>query len=878
MTAGPVLDLVAWAAAAAAVAGAWSSVRDAGHRPSPRTLALLSFATAAPVALFLFLASRFLAADLSYQHVFFYTATDVEWPWRLAGSWAGREGSMLLWTSWLAVATLGVAWWHKRAPPTDAAEIRGRAWTVAVLATALALFLIAVATQSAFLPTEARLLDGRPEGNGLNPTLKSGYILIHPPMMFAAYAAATIPLAAALAHLATGTDRWSRVAMPWTRLGWLLMTFSLGLGALWAYYTLGFGGYWAWDPVEVANLLPWLAFTVYLHAQLHHERHGSYRNMGPFLAVLPFLLTLFSTISTRSGLWVSVHAFTDPTDTFNPDAAARFLDILRVEPSLAFHVGLFLATLAAFLAAWCLRLAKDHGRLAGYSRAVALLLGLVVAYALLAPASAVSALVEAGAAATGGSAGLGLLGLLVLACIAAALPMLWGSREAPAAKPRGAMRQGVNLRSLAAYSILALGLALLVLFIFHVAAAQRGSTARFYEERFPYLALPVILGILVFQGHQAYGRRKSLWLAAGALAAAVAAWLLARSQGDFRLAQGALLFVPALALTWVGFARIRKAGPPSGTPRAVRRADALLLLAALLDVLFWLNPPTVRLGPWSWQPVWPMQALLGGLSLVALWGAARSLAGHPLRWQGAVHVLAGALGGFYVAPVLAAISWLLRRGHLADRRDHDPRWRARLHQVALHGIHFAIALALLGYAPSTYLKESRDVELAAGAATDVAGFAVTFDGTRTEGSTGPVDHAAVQLRATGHGITGALEPPLAWERRAGAHFPLPATLRTWTGDLYADVTAVHVAAGSFCLGPEHTDGAWVEAYRAGSPSRLCAEDTIDAVRFKVAWLPGLGILWLALAVGVGAMAVLMGTAARPTPGPASSSYPGAAKP
>ncbi|MCA1819726.1 MAG: cytochrome c biogenesis protein CcsA, partial [Halobacteriales archaeon] len=637
---------------------------------------------------------------------------------------------------------------------------------------------------------------------------------------------------------------------------------------LWAYYTLGFGGYWAWDPVEVANLLPWLAFTVYLHAQLHHARHGSYRAMGPFLAALPFLLTLFSTISTRSGLWVSVHAFTDPTDTFNPDAAGRFLDILRVEPTLSFYVGLFFATFALLLALWSRRLAAEQGRLRMASRAIAAAFASFAAFALVAPVSALSGLLEASWRVMG-SAGLGLLGLAFLSCFLAALPLLVGPGQ-PAESPKRKPRRGlghIHMRSLAAYAVLALGVALLVLFLFHVAAAQRGSTAGFYEERFPYLALPVTLGLIVFQGHQAFGRRRSVEVAAAALLVAAAAWAAARGVGQFRLAQGLALGIPALVLVVVAFVRIRRAGTPPGTPRTVRRADTLLLIAALLDLLFWLDPPTLRIGTWAWTPVWPAQAVFGALAIAVLWGAVLGLVGHPRR-SGALHLAAAALGGFYVAPLLAAASWLLRRGQSKLAEPLDGRGRARLHQVALYGVHFAIALALLGYAPSTYFKEQAAPEFAPGQAVRAAGHDVTFLETRTDAAAGyPADTLWQDFAVHGQGETDAiLTAELRWEQDAGAYYPLPSTARSWSGDFYLDVEAVHVAAGSPCLGG-HPGGAWVEAYRAGSPSRVCGGDRIDAVRATVASLPGIGLLWLALAVGVAGMAALM--ASQPIEDPAA---------
>ncbi|HLF16229.1 MAG TPA: cytochrome c biogenesis protein CcsA, partial [Candidatus Thermoplasmatota archaeon] len=373
-----------------------------------------------------------------------------------------------------------------------------------------------VALQDTFVRTAQELLARSPDGSGLNPTLKSPFILIHPPLMFVAYALATVPAAAALAHFASGTNRWSRVAMGWSRVDWVVYTFAMGLGGMWAYYTLGFGGFWAWDPVEVANLLPWLGLTLYLHAQLHHARHGSFATVGPFLGLLPFLLTLFSAIATRSGLWVSVHAFTDPTNTFNPDAAARFLRILDLEPALRFYTGLMLATLALALALWSLRLARDHRSHLRLAAAVAFVLASLAAFALLDGRSAASLLLEVSRRATRGHTGLGLLALGFGAALLAAAPALLAKEQAPARPFR------LDLRTLAFASVLVLGLSLLAIFLFHMAAVS-GWTTGFYEKRLPYLATPALLGILVLQGLELFGRRRALAVA-GATAPARTWW------------------------------------------------------------------------------------------------------------------------------------------------------------------------------------------------------------------------------------------------------------------------------------------------------------------------------------------------------------------
>jgi cytochrome c-type biogenesis protein CcmF len=78
----------------------------------------------------------------------------------------------------------------------------------------------------------------------------------------------------------------------------------------WAYVELGWGGYWAWDPVENASLLPWLTMTAFLHSVMIQEKRGMLKRWNVGLIVGTFLLSIFGTFITRSGVIASVHSFT----------------------------------------------------------------------------------------------------------------------------------------------------------------------------------------------------------------------------------------------------------------------------------------------------------------------------------------------------------------------------------------------------------------------------------------------------------------------------------------------------------------------------------------------------------------------------------------
>ena len=108
-------------------------------------------------------------------------------------------------------------------------------------------------------------------------------------------------------------EKWIHLTRRWTMIAWGFQGVGILLGAHWAYAVLGWGGYWSWDPVENASLMPWLTGTAFLHSVMMQEKRGMMRVWNVWLVFITFLLTIFGTSLTRSGMVNSVHAFAQST-------------------------------------------------------------------------------------------------------------------------------------------------------------------------------------------------------------------------------------------------------------------------------------------------------------------------------------------------------------------------------------------------------------------------------------------------------------------------------------------------------------------------------------------------------------------------------------
>jgi cytochrome c-type biogenesis protein CcmF len=290
--------LTALYAAGASLYGARSGRREwvaSGRRAVYCLAALL-------VTAFAILEAAFLRSDFSYALVAEGSSTDTPGFYKVTAVWATQDGSLLLWSTLLALFSSAVLFLTRR----SLREIAP--YATAVLGAVAAFFLLLmVAWENPF----DTLAVPPPEGAGLNPLLRHPAMMIHPPMLYTGYVAFSIPFAFAIGALITrrtGAD-WIRATRRFALVAWTFLGTGIMLGALWSYTELGWGGYWGWDPVENASLMPWLVGTAFLHSIMVQEKRGMLKVWNVSLICATFALALLGTFLVRSGILESIHAF-----------------------------------------------------------------------------------------------------------------------------------------------------------------------------------------------------------------------------------------------------------------------------------------------------------------------------------------------------------------------------------------------------------------------------------------------------------------------------------------------------------------------------------------------------------------------------------------
>jgi cytochrome c-type biogenesis protein CcmF len=251
------------------------------------------------------LASLFATMRLEYDYVWGHSDPSYSMPYRIAGVWAGQQGSFLLWAS--AAAVFGLL------ASRGTGEFR-RWFTVFY-----SVFLSAIAGILAFeSPFKLVMAGGLPvvpnEGAGMSPALLNYWITIHPPVIFLGFGALTVLAAYGFAALATNKlQEWVPMVRPWAIVAATLTGLGLCMGGFWAYETLGWGGFWMWDPVENVSFVPWVLSLGLVHGIIVQITRKQWTVTNLMLAGLPFLLFVYGTFLTRSGVLseTSVHSFAE---------------------------------------------------------------------------------------------------------------------------------------------------------------------------------------------------------------------------------------------------------------------------------------------------------------------------------------------------------------------------------------------------------------------------------------------------------------------------------------------------------------------------------------------------------------------------------------
>lgn len=268
--------------------------------------------------------------NIIYQHYFEYyyawqhSSSDLPWYYMLSCFWEGQEGSFILWIFWQAFISSILMF--------SAGEWKNRVISVIMLSQfALVSMLLGVsilgyklgsspfellrnAMKDAPIFKMPDYLSKIKDGNGLNPLLQNYWMVIHPPTLFFGFASTVVPFAYVIAGIwKKQYSEWVKPCLPWILISAVVLGTGIVMGGFWAYESLNFGGYWAWDPVENASLVPWLVLISALHVVIIYKRTGQSLRLGAILIMLTFVLVLYATFLTRSGILgnSSVHSFTD---------------------------------------------------------------------------------------------------------------------------------------------------------------------------------------------------------------------------------------------------------------------------------------------------------------------------------------------------------------------------------------------------------------------------------------------------------------------------------------------------------------------------------------------------------------------------------------
>jgi cytochrome c-type biogenesis protein CcmF len=822
-----------------------------------RFLVFLTFITS--TAFFFLLVYYFLAPNFDINYVHGHTSTAYPWYYKLTGLWAGEEGTIVLWIWFIALSVIieeAIQSWRAKKAKLDDKAVLLFDWIRVISMIILIAFLVLLIVTDVFQATPTLDRVSFPDGKGINRLLLTPMMIAHPPVEFAAYAFMTLPLASVLAYLITGDNKWTDSSLQWSRLSWLFLSLGIGIGALWAYTVLGWGLYWGWDPVEVANLIPWIALTAFVHTQSYYRKRGQYNFLAPLLAVVTFILIIFATFETRSGFVASpLHAFTGPGAGL-ADPGDRLVAVLEGNLGAAFFMMMMLAVLLVagiLFMAMFYNIRKREGSLKGAAGIFPVLymifLAILLLFAIVDVASFTSLGLNASDLVGFGNKG---IGLAILALLIIGIPILWiiyTSQEREDDSKPVTLSSVINDKTtmLVSVSIFTIWFATTLLLMI---LGSEGLQPEVFESRLPLIIIPLMITLVVCLAWRYLGRQNSIYVMVALIFATVLAYFAVFSGNVF----GAYIVVLIGALSaavyrifMMATGSTRKTGKKS-----LQIAGLFLVIAGILGMLFWSNlTRIIGLSP----PVKP-DLLIGGLAFLASAGA---LIGglFCLRGRSPLICIIGSffgilsLGYFFIGSIISIIALLLILTSLpafSKTRLNIQSVRSVLGGISPHLIHVGIVLLLIGYAGSTYLMKEKEFDaysepLLAGSPNDFEGYELRLidsQGTDVDGDGRYEDiNAIVEISRDGS-VVGEAVFHLWWMIPANpsdAHYMLDVYVEnTYLEDIYFIPRAFYTVL----------DG-WIWAH--DTSGNMFTVDDVDGVSFEVKTLPLMSALWGGLWMG-----------------------------
>lgn len=325
-----------------ALVSAWISAvlfGMSGKKPDLKNWAAAGLYGAAGASVIAFILVIVLSVNDQYQfeYIFSHGKHAYELQYKIAGAWAGQEGSILLWSVCSAIFT--ILGFRTAGPYQRWFGLLGG------LVTGVLAGILAFESPFALIPPFEGHLVMPPDGRGLQNSLLNYWVVIHPPTIFLGFGSLTALFCYGGAAMLSGDlDGWISRVRSWGLVSLAILGLGLCMGGFWAYETLGWGGFWMWDPVENTSFVPWCAVAAFVHGVFIQAARKKGHMTNVALAGAPFLLFCYGTFMTRSGFLgdTSVHSFAQM------DSVALWFLIALMGASILGYGTLFFRTYSKF--------------------------------------------------------------------------------------------------------------------------------------------------------------------------------------------------------------------------------------------------------------------------------------------------------------------------------------------------------------------------------------------------------------------------------------------------------------------------------------------------------------------------------------------------